>query len=44
MIPYQGLAFLNHAELREDMEPLWTGILPWIVVISILFGINAVFG
>lgn len=44
MIPHQGFAFMNHADQRMDMAPLWTGILPWTVLILILVGIDAIFG
>lgn len=40
----QGFAFQNHAEKTVDIEPLWAGIIPWIVLALIVTGIRALFG
>ncbi len=43
MTGLQGIAFLNHAEEASEMEPLWMGVVPWAVVLSIVVGLNAIF-
>lgn len=44
MTGLQGLAFMNHADTASEMEPLWKGLLPWVVVLSFVAGLSALVG
>lgn len=44
MTGLQGIAFMNHADSVFDMEPLWKGVVPWVVVLTVVSGLSAIFG
>lgn len=44
MTGLQGIAFINHADAASEMEPLWRGVLPWVVFVLVVAGLNAIFG
>lgn len=44
MTGLHGLAFLNHGEARMDFQPLWIGVVVWMVLILAIILAVDVFG